>query len=102
MEYYINKGEQFLAVHFNRISFEELWSFTNGNVSELSIEGEEPGQAYCTLKSYYGDIQIQEGDYVFTDGISYYALPPDYFTKINEIAVQNFKPPVEEEPIKKQ
>ena len=101
MEYYINKGKQFSAVHFNRINFEELWAFTNGNVYELSIKGEEPGQAYCTLKSYYGDIQIQEGDYVFTDGRNYYALPPDYFTEINEIAVQNFKPPVEEEPIKK-
>jgi hypothetical protein len=105
MNNYRNRGESFRAIHFNRYNFEELWSFTNGAASDLKIEGKEPGQASCQLKSYYGDITVREGDYVFSDTAekNYYALPADYFESINEIVENNFKPPVieEEEPTKK-
>jgi hypothetical protein len=105
MENYRNKGESFPAIHFNRHNFEELWRFTNGAVSDLVIEGEEPGQATCRLNSYYSGIKVREGDYVFPDTKqkSFYALPADYFQEINEIVENNFKPPVieEEEPTKK-
>jgi len=97
MENYRNTGKSFRAIQFNRLNFEELWAFTNGNVEGLTIEGEEPGKAYCNLKSYYGNIKIIEGDYVFSDleNKNFFAFPPEYFSTINERVARNFEPPVE-------
>lgn len=97
MENYRNTGKSFRAIQFNRLNFEELWVFTNGNVEGLLIESEEPGKASCVLRSYYGSIQIKEGDYVFSDlnEENFFAFPPEYFSAINERVARNFEPPVE-------
>lgn len=97
MENYRNTGKSFKAIQFNRLNFEELWVFTKGNVEGLLIEGVEPGKASCVLRSYYGSIQIKEGDYVFSDSKeeNFFAFPPEYFSSINEFVAHNFEPPVE-------
>lgn len=97
MNNYKNKGANFQAQKFTRYTFNELWEFTNGNVSELIVTGEEPGQATCILKSKYGNIEITEGDYVFPDSTksAFYANPPDYFGAINEMVARYFEPPTE-------
>lgn len=97
MENYRNTGKSFRAIQFNRLNFEELWVFTKGNVEGLLIESEEPGKASCVLRSYYGSIQIKEGDYVFSDlkEENFFAFPAEYFSAINERVARNFEPPVE-------
>lgn len=102
METFRNNGDSFKAVRFTRESFKELWDFTKGAVSELSIKSEEPGDAICILKSQYGSITIKEGDYVFPDvsGKIFYANPPEQFELTNKRVFMEFEPPVEEQPVK--
>ena len=81
MEQYINNGEVIEATQFNRINFENLWKLTEGKVSELVVKSDKIGDAFCMLnKTDYGDITIQEGDYVIK-GIEsrFYAMKPDTF-----------------------
>ena len=99
---YKNKGESFEAERFTRYAFDKLWDFTRGAVGELDIKSKEPGEAFCILTTYYGNIRLREGDYVIADSKKefFYPAPPDYFNQINEILPIGFVPPDEKEPIK--
>ena len=94
---YQNKGATFQAQRFTRYLFNDLFEFTNGKASDLTITGPELGEATCILEAKYGNITITEGDYVFPDssGTEFYANPSDYFNAINEILPLNFEPPIE-------
>lgn len=81
MRYFSCRGEVIESVNFNRLTFEELWNFTGGDVDSLVVGSETPGDAYCMLlKTDYGDIEIQEGDYVIKNVKGrFYAMKPDVF-----------------------
>mgnify|MGYP003604657004 CR=1 FL=1 len=69
------------AMQFNRNFFKDLEGFTKGQVSDLEIKSEEKGDAFCILRrTDYGDIRIQEGDYVAKSSMGrFYAMKPDVF-----------------------
>jgi hypothetical protein len=86
MRYYRCNGTTFEAVQFNRNNFEHLSNFTKGQVTDLKV-GEALGDTYCTLrKTDYGDIEIQEGDYVVKDIKGRFSpIKPDVFETSNQI-----------------
>lgn len=86
MMYAKNNGEIIQVVHFTRVSFDEVWNFTGGDVDTLVIGSATLGDASCMLrKTDYGDIEIQEGDYVIKNIRNrFYAMKPDMFEIYHE------------------
>lgn len=81
MRYFKPRAQVIEAEVFNRLTFDDIWNFTGGGVDSLVIGSGTPGDASCMLLgTSYGDIEIQEGDYVIKDvkGI-FYAMKPEIF-----------------------
>lgn len=79
---YKTKPCEIEAIQFTRDNFEEVKSFGEGSVYNLTIERSPNGKAYCIVKTLEGIMIATEKDYIIR-GLrgEYYPCKPDVFNK---------------------
>lgn len=73
------------AIQFTRNNYDEVVSFTNGKIHEITIEKRIGGRCRCRLATSSGCHIINEYDYIVkAKNGEYYSCEPNIYKKVEE------------------